>query len=243
MRGRGVRTQIAEASIQSRQASAKDDGIAALALGTGGSFYHNSNDLDKGFHELGNIPEVVYVLSFSPTDAAPDGRYHSLKVKLSPGHHYSLQSRLGYTAPRKEAPSEQRQPTRLDTEAMASDTLTEVPVTVLAEPGPPENGNPTLKVAVHLDLKQLKFDTHADRRALKLTFVLSVLNAGGAFVAGQQGEIELDLKPESFDALAGNGMNVVLPFQAPPGSYTLRGVVQEGLEGKMSASSLPVELR
>jgi VWFA-related protein len=243
VRSRSPRTQIAEASIQSRQESAKDDGMAVLALGTGGAFYHNSNDLDKGFHELGTIPDVVYVLGFSPSDAKPDGRYHALKVKLAAGRHYSLQSRMGYTAPSKTPPVEQRQPSKLDTEAMATDTLAEVPVSLSWAPGQPENGNPTLTAVVHLDVKRLKFDTSADRRALKLKFIMAVLNASGAFIAGRQGEIELDLKQASFDSLAGQGMNVLLPLQAPPGTYTLRGVVQESLEGKISASSLPVELR
>ncbi len=242
VRSRNPRTQIAELNIQSRQESAKDDGMAALALGTGGSFYHNSNDLDKGFHELGTIPDVVYVLGFSPTNAAPDGRYHPLKVKLSAGHHDSVQSRLGYTAPKKDPPPEQ-QLSRLDTEAMAADTLADVPVTLRSEPSEPQNGSPALRAVVHLDMKRLKFDTRTDRRALKLTFIVSILSASGAFIAGRQGEIELALKPESFDAVAADGINVLLPLQAPPGTYTLRGVVQEGIEGKMTAVSLPVELR
>jgi VWFA-related protein len=243
VRSRSPKTQIAEASIQSRQESAKDDGMAVLALGTGGAFYHNSNDLDKGFHELGTIPDVVYVLGFSPSDGVPDGRYHGLKVKLSPGHHYSLQSRLGYTAPSKTPPVEVHQPTRLEAEVMAADTLAEVPVSLTSQPVKSDNGSPAITAVVHLDVKQLKFDQPADRRALKLTFVMALLSKSGAFVSGRQGEIELALKPASFDLLASNGMNVLLPLQAPPGAYLLRGVVQESLGGKMSASSLPVEIK
>jgi VWFA-related protein len=242
-RGRSPRTQIAEASIQSRQASARDDGMAILALGTGGSFYRNSNNLDKGFHELGSIPDVVYVLGFSPADATPDGRYHALKVKLAAGNHYSVQSRLGYTAPTKNPPAERRQPSKLDVAVMATDTLADVPVTLALEPGKPANGNPTLNVVAHIDVKALKFDMRADRRALKLTFLMALLGLGGAFISGKQGEIDLALKPATFDGLAGTGFTVTVPIEAPPGAYTLRGLVQEGLDGKMSASSQVVELR
>jgi VWFA-related protein len=242
-RGRSQRTQIAEMSIQSRQESAKDDGMAVLAVGTGGSFYHNSNDLDQGFHQLATIPDVVYVLGFSPSDAAPDGRYHPLKVKLASGNHYSVQSRMGYTAPTKAPPADRRQPSKLDTEVMTTDTLAEVPVTMTSEPGKPDNGNPTLNVRMHVDVSGLKFDTREDRRALKLMFVVAVLAPGGAFIAGRQGEIDLALKQPTFDGFASNGFNVTLPLQAPPGTYTLRGVVQESIEGKISAASLPVELR
>jgi len=242
-RGRSVRTQIAEASIQSRQEGAKDDGMAALALGTGGAFYHNSNDFDKGFRELGSIPDVVYVLGFSPSDAPPDGRYHSLKVKLPGGHHYALQSRMGYSAPSKTPPEEHRKPTRLDSEALATDTLDEVPVRIGWRAGQPENGSPSLQVAIHLDVGKMKFTASADRHSLKLTYILAVMSQTGSFIAGRQGEIEMAFKQATFDALAPDGLNVLLPFHAPPGSYTLRGIVQEGLEGKISAASVPVEFK
>jgi hypothetical protein len=241
-RSRSQRTAIAELSIQSRQASAKDDAMAVLALGTGGAFYHNSNDLDKGFRDLGSVPDVVYVLGFSPSDATPDGRFHPLKVKLAAGNHYSLQSRMGYTAPTKDPPPALQQPSKMDLEVMATDTLAEVPVVLASEPGKAEDGSPTLNIVMHIDVKSLKFDTRADRRSLKLSFRIAVLASGGGFIEGRRGEIELALKQASFDALAAEGLNVRLPLAAPAGTYTLRGVVQEGLEGKMSASSLKVEL-
>jgi hypothetical protein len=150
---------------------------------------------------------------------------------------------MGYTAPTKTPAVEQRQPSRLDTEVMAGDTLAEVPVTLATEPGKPENGSPTLNVWIHLDAARLKFDMREDRRVLKLTFVLAVLAPGGAFIAGRQGEIDLALKQATFDGFGDRGFNVTLPLQAPAGAYTLRGVVQEGIDGKISAASLPVELR
>jgi hypothetical protein len=76
----------------------KNDGTVALADGTGGSFYHNSNDLLQGFRELGMAQETMYVLGFAPSDEASDGRFHSLKVRPAAGKRYSL-PRLGYTAP------------------------------------------------------------------------------------------------------------------------------------------------
>jgi len=241
--GASARTQNAEASIQGRQAQAKDDGMAVLALGTGGAFYHNSNDLDRGFHEVAALPEAVYVLGFSPSDVGPDGRYHNLKVKLAGGNHYSLQARLGYTAPTKTPQPEQHPPSRLDQEALASDTLSDVPASMIFEAGSRENGNSALTVVMRIDVSRLKFETRADRHAQKLTLLAALLDNRGNFVTGMQGEVDLSLKPATFERLAGSGLNIRLTLQAPAGPYTLRGLVQEGLEGKMSASSQPVELR
>ena len=235
-RGRSMRTQIAEASIQGRQAQAKDDGMAVLAQGTGGQFYHNSNDLNRGFRELGALPEVVYVLGFSPSDANPDGRYHSLKVKLARGGH-SLQARLGYTAASRNAAT-QHAPSKLDLALTAQDLPADVAASMSVQPGNAEGGNPRLDVMVNIDVTKLRFDTRAERRIQKLTFLAAFLDSSGNFVTGTQGDVELALKPETLERLGQQGgLNFRLPLQAPPGTYTLRGIVQEGLDGKMTVAS------
>jgi VWFA-related protein len=236
-RGASAATQNAEARIQGRQAQAKDDGMAVLALGTGGAFYHNSNDFDRGFRELAVLPEVLYVLGFSPGDTATDGRYHNLKVKLAGGNHYSVEARLGYTAPGKTPPAEQKPQSRLDQEVLASDTVSDVPASMTIEPS--ASG---LTVVMRLDLSRLKFETRADRRAQKLKLIAALLDKRGNFVTGMQGEVDLSLKPATYERLAQSGFNIRLTLQAPAGPYTLRGLVEEGLDGKMSASSQAVEL-
>jgi VWFA-related protein len=71
------------------------DTMAELADATGGTFYHNSNDLDAGLKSLIDAPEVVYVLELSLDNVKPDGHYHSLKVKVD-REGLQLQARRGY---------------------------------------------------------------------------------------------------------------------------------------------------
>jgi VWFA-related protein len=75
--------------------------MSELADGTGGAFFHNSNDLGAGFKNLTEAPEVVYVLELSPDGVKPDGSYHRLKVKVD-GEGMRLQARQGYYAPKPE---------------------------------------------------------------------------------------------------------------------------------------------
>ena len=68
-----------------------------FAYGTGGRFFHNSNDLEGGLKQLGNAPEVSCVLGFSPQIQGMGG--FSL---------YSLRNRLGkadFSVRRARAPS------------------------------------------------------------------------------------------------------------------------------------------
>lgn len=75
--------------------------MAELADATGGVFFHNRNDLDAGFKQLTDAPEVVYVLELSLDSVKPDGSYHRLKVQVD-REGVQLQARHGYSAPKPE---------------------------------------------------------------------------------------------------------------------------------------------
>jgi VWFA-related protein len=79
--------------------------MAELADGTGGTFFHNSNDLEGGFKKLTEAPEYLYLLEFSPKNVKWDGSYHALKVKVNQDG-LKLQARRGYFAekPSKKTP-------------------------------------------------------------------------------------------------------------------------------------------
>lgn len=73
--------------------------MASLAYGTGGTFFHNSNDLGEGFRNLTQIPKIEYVLELSPEGLKEDGKYHSLAVKVR-RKGVTLIARRGYVVPK-----------------------------------------------------------------------------------------------------------------------------------------------
>ena len=84
------------------EASAQNDTMAEIADGTGGIFFHNSNDMDEGFSRTADAPEFIYILGFSPQKL--DGKFHKLKVALvaKNGPKLSVQARRGYYASKPE---------------------------------------------------------------------------------------------------------------------------------------------
>jgi VWFA-related protein len=78
-----------------------EDIMAELADGTGGTYFHNSNDLQGGFRLLTEVPEYVYLLELSLQSVKQDGAYHLLKVKAGQDG-LKLQARRGYFAPKAE---------------------------------------------------------------------------------------------------------------------------------------------
>ena len=74
-----------------------EDVMSELADGTGGTYFHNSNDLAGGLKRLTLAPEYLYLLEFTPENTKQDGAYHRLKVKVDQDG-LKLQARRGYFA-------------------------------------------------------------------------------------------------------------------------------------------------
>lgn len=77
-----------------------EDVMAGLADASGGTFFHNSNDIEAGLKRLASVPEYVYLLEFSLDKVKADGNYHSLKVKVDRGG-LTIQAREGFFAPKR----------------------------------------------------------------------------------------------------------------------------------------------
>jgi VWFA-related protein len=82
-----------------REKRAAENAMGELADGTGGTFFHNSNDLDAGFKALTEAPEIVYVLELSLDGVKADGSYHRLNVKVD-REGVELEARRGYFMPK-----------------------------------------------------------------------------------------------------------------------------------------------
>ncbi|KAA6458188.1 VWA domain-containing protein [Acidobacteria bacterium AB60] len=98
--GSGVfNSQLNGESSQNHLASmqANENVMAELAEGTGGTFFHNSNDLQGGLTSLAAGPEYVYLLDIPLKGTKKNGAYHRLQVKVDkPG--LTVQARKGYVA-------------------------------------------------------------------------------------------------------------------------------------------------
>jgi VWFA-related protein len=81
--------------------TAKENVMAELADGTGGTYFHNNNNLEVGFRNLISGPSSLYLLAFSPADMKSNGAYHKLRVEVSQNR-MKVQARRGYFAPETE---------------------------------------------------------------------------------------------------------------------------------------------
>jgi len=238
--GMPIRSRIARQSQGIRPQSESNDTMAILSASTGGLFFHNNNDLDLGLRELGLLPEYSYSLAFAPP-GAPDGKYHTLKIRLKQSRGYEVQARPGYFAAVTPAGQPQTE-RRIDQEMLSAEALEEVPLTFSTEPATTPPGEPGVHVVLNLDVAHLQLVNRSGMRTEQLTVIAALFDADGNFVTGKECEIDFKMKDDTFNKLS-SGTTAGLTLHALPGKYRLRGVAREANQGKYTASSQPVEVK
>ena len=213
--------------------------MSDLAAATGGTFFHNNNDYSFGFRELGALPEVSYVLTFRPDDAAFNGKYHKLRIKLASAKTYQVEYRPGYFAAQSTADANNGR-AELDRLAATLDPVHVIPAAAAIGYGPKSaNGSTQVHVQLHVDVKALHFTDNFGRRNQRLAFVAILFDGEGRMVAGREGEMKFALTPAKFESMSKTGVNAVLNLEAPPGTYRMRAVVLDA-QGKAAALAYAV---
>src|SRR5204862_2238220 len=77
--------------------------LLTLAENTDGRAVVNTNGLDQGFRRIAEDLSAYYLLGYSSTNQALDGKYRRIEVKVTQPK-MSVTSRRGYLAPSPEAP-------------------------------------------------------------------------------------------------------------------------------------------
>jgi VWFA-related protein len=220
-----------------------------FAVGTGGRFFHNRNDLIAGYYSLAAAPETEYLLGFVPEESRRSGAFHKVRVVVNLPDKFDVQARPGYFAPKNEAnggaAKRQASPTpeeKIDAEVSGSDERSDFPVTVDEKPVVGNNGAKELSVQAHVDIAKLPFEEKQDRHVDMLTFVLALFDAQGKMVTGKEAQMQFALKPESYEYFLKSGINGGMVLEAPAGSYRLRVVVEEALHAEITTTSQNVKI-
>jgi VWFA-related protein len=213
-----------------------------LAADTGGQFFHNSNDLDKGFRQVGTLSDVYYVLAFSPRNLKFDGRFHRLKVSLVNPAGFTIQARRGYFAPKASVDVAAKAKEEIEQAVYSQDELKELPVDVHTQFFKVNEAEARLAVLTHLDLSSVRFRKEQDRHLNNLTFVTVLFDRDGKYVMGKEKLVEFRLRDATLARLAQTGITLKVEFDLKPGTYLVRQIVRDSEAGQLSGLNRTVEI-
>jgi VWFA-related protein len=213
-----------------------------MSADTGGVFFHKNNDLEEGFRRIGALPEVYYVLGFSPSNLKVDGRFHAIKVNvLRPGG-LSVQSRRGYFAPSAAADPAARAKQEIEEAVFSQDELRELPVDVHTQFFRVDGSSAKLSVLTHVDLRLMRFRKQEGRNLNNLTMVTVLFDNNGQYVTSQQRTVEMRLCDATLTRFGQTGITLKAVFDVKPGTYLIREVVRDTEGAQLSGLNRTVEI-
>jgi hypothetical protein len=206
-----------------------------LAAGTGGTFFHNRNDLDEGLRRAVVAPPFSYLLGFSPQNLKVDGRYHILKVSLAGKQKFTVQARHGYYAPRTIKDPAEAAKQEIQEAVFSQEEMHDVPIDLQTQFFKTDQTQARLAVLTHVDLKGIHFRKAEGRSHDDLTFATAIFDENGNFVTGGEKIVEMRLLDPTLDRLNRSGFTVKSSFDVKPGTYLVRMVVRDGEGSQMAA--------
>jgi VWFA-related protein len=233
-RDTGITAGIKSMYRQSAQ-FAQADVLAQLADGTGGTFFHNRNDIDRGMIEAGSAPAFTYVLGFSPQNMKYDGKYHTIKVSFSAKQKYALQARHGYFSPKTLPDPSESAKQEIQEAIFSQDEIRDLPMDLQTQFFKKDAAEAKLAVLTHFDVKGIRFRKAEGRNLDNLTIATAIFDENGNFITGGEKLLTMKLLDSTYDRMSKSGFTVKSSFDVKPGTYLVRQVVRDAEGSQMAA--------
>jgi VWFA-related protein len=214
---------------------AQEDVLAELADGTGGTFFHNRNDVDEGLREAGAAPAMTYLIGFSPQNMKLDGSLHTLKVSFVHKTNYKIQARHGYFAPRHVVDPAEAAKQEIQEALFSQDEIRDLPVDLHTQFFKTDNYQAKLAVLTHVDIKGVHFRKAEGRNRDDLTVATAIFDENGNYVTGGEKIVQMKLLDLTYYRLSLSGLNLKTSFDVKPGTYLVRQVVRDSEGSQLAA--------
>jgi VWFA-related protein len=209
--------------------AASQDTLSTMAEDTGGRAFFDSNSFGAVFDRVVNDTSAYYVLGYSSTNAARDGRFRRIKVRLKRTD-LKLEYRSGYYAPRDFAHS-----TRDDREQQLQDQLlsdlssTDLSAYVSAAYFRVADNRYFVPLSVIVPGYQIPI-TKTTSKDKATVDVLGVVRDEQRRPVGRIRDT-VRLSTDAADELAKKTVQYQTGFEMPPGKYRVKVVVRENQDG------------
>ncbi len=232
-----VQDTIAVLADMTREA----EGSENVALDTGGLVVKNTNDLGSGLGRVARESQAYYLIGYAPTNAARDGKFRKITVKLAPARakDVRIRARRGYYAPEEgretqvvregsdpeigralDSPFERRElPLRVSAFSFDEASINRVNVMLTAEIG----------------VSELQLVENEGRMTGELAFLIEAQHRETGEYWNVDEKIEIALAPERYRAVMRSGHMVSREMPLPPGAYQAKVVVRELGTGRIGS--------
>ena len=220
--------------------AASQETLSTLAADTGGKAFFDSNDFSGVFSQVQKDTSAYYILGYSSSNHAKDGRFRHIKVVLNRPD-VKLEFRQGYYAGRDFEHSNHTDREQQLQDELASDLpATDVAVYAGAAYFRRDDSHYFLAVSLVVPGSQISFVQEKDKDSATLDIVGEV-REGGKYPVGHLRDT-VKLAVDSTEQVRRKNVQYNTSFLLAPGSYHLKFVVRENRTGRMGTFETDVQV-
>jgi VWFA-related protein len=220
--------------------AASQDTLYTLAADTGGKAFMDTNDFSGVFSQVQKDSSIYYVLGFTSTNHAQDGRYRHLKVTVNRPD-VKVEARAGYYAGRDyEHMRKEDREEQLQDELASESPRTDVAVYVGTAFFRQDDSHYFLSVSLVVPGSQVPFVTEKDKDSATIDIIGEVMLEGKVPVGRLRDTVKLAVGSDQ--QVRRKNVQYNTGFVLAPGSYHLKFIVRENRSGKLGSFEADVRV-
>ncbi|MGA8036632.1 MAG: VWA domain-containing protein [Candidatus Acidiferrales bacterium] len=210
--------------------------MEALAHGTGGKAFYNSNDISGAIRRAIDDSRVTYALGYYPEGVEWNGKFREVRVEAKrPG--MKVQTRRGYFAVPDTPPGPKERQYVIAQAARSPLDATEIGVTAAAQ----ESSAPqSLKITVSVDMEDVVMAQQDGKFTGSVDVVLLSLDDQNKIVSAFDETFPLHIPPDDFKRVLANGLTTTKDLEVPNGAIQVRVVVRDATTGALGTARIPL---
>lgn len=236
----------AAASVLTNPDNTTFETMSALADGTGGEAFYNTNDIAASLRSAIDDGRFTYEIGYSPVGVQWDGKFHKLSVKID-RHDTIVRARKGYFALSDSAVNPRALQFLVNDAVAAPLEATGIALAVHVKPAtgaasaPATNSSASsLTAMVFFDPRAIQFDSRAGRFSASVGALFVQLDAQNRVVNSAQRTFPLSFSADQYAQFMRQQVEFPQDLTLVPGAAQLRVVLWDGATGKVGAVAVPL---
>ena len=210
------------------------DTFYALAADTGGRAFFNGNDLSVGIVRADRAISDYYVLGYYTSNAARDGRYRRVKIRLKDGSEAQLAYRPGYYAAKTfqkfTAADKERQ--LLDA-LLLPDPITELTIDLEINYFELDSAEYFVPIAAKIPGSELALARAGGAQKSQIEFLGEIKDPYGTTIANLRDKVSFKLSDRTAAQLAQSPIEYTAGFTLLPGQYSIKLLARDDETGRI----------
>jgi VWFA-related protein len=214
------------------------ESMDALADGTGGKAFYNTNDISGSMQRAIEDSRVTYEIGYYPAEVKWDGSFHAITVQVKRPE-VEVRARKGYFALPETVPSTEEVKGIVSSAVVSPLESSGLNLAVRLKAA--KQGNALVVTAmIFFDPRAMQFEARDGHYSGAANLVVAQLNEKNQIVSSEQQAFPLNFGTSQYEQFLRQQVELTQEIKVVPGVERVRVVLCDGLSGKVGTVTVPL---